>query len=447
MSSAQFATLLLNKVINEGDFAPIIKYKLTPADMPSKRDANVLRFIKEYYESQGTTPSYATVAAQVADFEYVPEVSDSYGYLAKKVKDYVGKVGVFNILEAPDINDKFNNMSAVDFIEHIQSQLHEVELKAKIADGIGTNLAHDGSKFVTEYEKRKAGESSRVWQSKFPTINKELGGYTEGNIYGWYGRSGRGKSIVTMEEALQAAIDGANVLVWALEMPWFEWMARAYSSLSARRHLFKAEVNGTIYESGFFNRDLQQGDLDPEFETAFKVFTQELAEGQHMKGTLTLRAVDDDEFDGRNLAALQADIEATQANVVVIDPIYYMDFEQNTSKTAGGDVAETSKKLRRLAGRTKTVIHIVTQADEDKNEKGGEDRQINVPSRDAVKKSKAILEDSASLLAFDSVGKTGVIAIKKGRSGGEDIQAELVFMPSYGVVNEIDYKAALVSEF
>lgn len=74
-------------------------------------------------------------------------------------------------------------------------------------------------------------------------------------------------------------------------------------------------------------------------------------------------------------------------------------------------------------------------------------RTISIPSRESVKKSKAILEDAAALLAFDSVDNTGVIEIKKGRSGGEGKQAELVFMPSYGVVEELDYTAALVREF
>ncbi|EUJ22666.1 hypothetical protein MFLO_16239, partial [Listeria floridensis FSL S10-1187] len=59
----------------------------------------------------------------------------------------------------------------------------------------------------------------------------------------------------------------------------------------------------------------------------------------------------------------------------------------------------------------------------------------------------AILEDAAALLAFDSADKTAVIEIKKGRSGGEGTQAELIFMPSFGVVQELDYNASLVKEF
>ncbi|WP_270997865.1 AAA family ATPase [Listeria seeligeri] len=447
MANKQFAQLLLNKVVNDADISPLTKYNIQASDMPTKADRQTFDFIHDYYEKESVVPSYATLSAQVETFEYVPEITDTYAYLAKQVKDYSGKVAVFKLLEDPSMQQKFDGMESAEFIAYMQKSLHEIEVQTKVSRGLGTDLAQDTEKFLTEYQKRKAGESNKIWHSKFPTVEQELGGYTEGNTYAWYGRSGRGKSIITMEEALQAAVDGANVLIWALEMPWFEWMARAYSSLSARRKIFKAEIDGTRYETGFFNRNLQQGDLPAEFEEAFRVFTLELAEGQHIKGTITLRSVDDDDFDRRNLDALQADIEATKANVVVIDPIYYMDFEQNTSKTAGGDVAATSKKLRRLAGKMKCVIHVVTQAEEEKEKFDDGIRTISIPSRESVKKSKAILEDAAALLAFDSVDNTGVIEIKKGRSGGEGKQAELVFMPSYGVVEELDYNAALVKEF
>ncbi|EAG9813367.1 DNA helicase [Listeria monocytogenes] len=447
MANKQFAQLLLNKVVNDADISPLTKYNIQASDMPTKSDRQTFDFIHDYYEKEGVVPSYATLSTQVENFEYVPEITDTYTYLAKQVKDYSGKVAVFKLLEDPSMQAKFDDMESAEFIAYMQKALHEIEVQTKVSRGIGTDVVLDSEKFLTEYEKRKAGESNKIWHSKFPTVEQELGGYTEGNTYAWYGRSGRGKSIITMEEALQAAVDGANVLIWALEMPWFEWMARAYSSLSARRKIFKAEIDGTKYETGFFNRNLQQGDLPAEFEKAFRVFALELAEGQHIKGTITLRSVDDDDFDQRNLAALQADIEATKANVVVIDPIYYMDFEQNTSKTAGGDVAATSKKLRRLAGKMKCVIHVVTQAEEEKEKFDDGIRTISIPSRESVKKSKAILEDAAALLAFDSVDNTGVIEIKKGRSGGEGKQAELVFMPSYGVVEELDYTAALVREF
>src|SRR5699024_11821645 len=75
-----------------------------------------------------------------------------------------------------------------------------------------------------------------------------------------------------------------------------------------------------------------------------------------LEGEIIVRAVDDDDFEDRSMAALESDIINTEADFVIIDPFYYMDYERNTSKTTGGDATNTSNKLRRLAGKTETVI-------------------------------------------------------------------------------------------
>src|SRR5699024_7495420 len=102
------------------------------------------------------------------------------------------------------------------------------------------------------------------------------------------------------------------------------------------------------------------GRLSPEFETAFRFFIDTL--NDRMAGNIVIRAVDDEDFTDRSLRALRADIEETEADVVIIDPFYYLDYEKNTSKTTGGDAANTSMQLRRLAGNKGVVVIAITQA-------------------------------------------------------------------------------------
>ena len=100
---------------------------------------------------------------------------------------------------------------------------------------------------------------------------------------------------------------------------------------------------------------------------------------------------------------------ATKADVVVVDPIYLMDYESNTSKVAGGDVANTSKKIRRIAGYTGATIHVITQAEEvrdDTDEDGN--RELRAPKRAEIKKTKAILEDAANVFGIDSLGRSRI---------------------------------------
>src|SRR5690625_6860536 len=106
---------------------------------------------------------------------------------------------------------------------------------------------------------------------------------------------------------------------------------------------------------GFDSMDMRLGTFSAEFEEAFKHFVRNINE--HIVGNLIVRAVDDADFINRSLRDLQADIERTNADFVIIDPFYFLDYEANTSRTAGGDAAATSMKLRRYAGTSRSEEH------------------------------------------------------------------------------------------
>lgn len=167
-----------------------------------------------------------------------------------------------------------------------------------------------------------------------------------------------------------------------------------------------------------------------------------------MSGNITLRAADDVDFYHRDVKQLEADIIATKADVVVVDPIYLMDYESNTSKVAGGDVANTSKRIRRLAGLTGAVVHVITQADEVKDDRDEEgNREIRPPKRAEIKKTKSVLEDAANVFGIDTLDGSGIIEIGKGRNGGEGTQVEVLYLPNFGIVREVETGASIVSHF
>jgi replicative DNA helicase len=311
---------------------------------------------------------------------------------------------------------------------------------------VGTDIKADGQSFLDEYFKRKDGKSFKIWPSKFPSINEQIGGYMSGNMYTWYGRSGRGKSVFTMEEIIAAAFQGANVLVWSMEMSRFEWMARAYSSISAEVSGTVERIDGIDYEVGFENRLLLTGSLTEGYEQGLKEFISKLNE--IMDGNIILRAADDIDFVRRDVKQLEADIIAAKADVVLVDPIYLMDYEANTSKVAGGDVANTSKKIRRIAGYTNATIHIITQAEEvrdDTDENGN--RELRPPKRAEIKKTKSVLEDATNTFGIDSLDGRGLIEIGKGRNGGEGTQVEVLYLPNYGIVKELPTGENVASQF
>ncbi len=446
----QDAKLFLNKVINDADITQLTRHEITLADMPSEVDRATYRFITQYAEeNRGATPSYATVAAKVEGFEYIPEVSDAYTYLAKEIKGYSAKQAVIELFRSGEFERKLNEMDGNEFIERwLPEVTEEIREKTSIRKSVGTNINTQGSEFLQEYFDRKAGKSFKLWKSKFPIINEQIGGYFSGNMYTWYGRSGRGKSVFTMEEIIEAAFQGADVLVWAKEMSRFEWMARAYSTISARVSGTVEKIDGIDYEVGFENRAMLSGNLSEGYEEGLRIFVDKLAEGKIMPGTITLRAADDEDFVHRGVRQLEADMLATKAEVVLIDPIYLMDFETNTSRVAGGDVANTSKKIRRLAGTMDAVIHVVTQAEEvrdDTDEEG--DRELRPPKRAEIKKTKSVLEDAANTFGIDSLNGEGIIEIGKGRNGGEGSQINVLYLPNFGIVRQMETGEAAAADF
>ncbi|MDQ0270782.1 DnaB-like helicase C-terminal domain-containing protein [Cytobacillus purgationiresistens] len=458
----QYGTFLLSKVIDGNDPAALTRYGITERDFPSDGEREVFRFVRDYAEqNRGQSPGSEVVAAKIPDFArwYAPQIGDSYEFLVREIKGHTALTWLTDLINGTREESEKNkpgwlertikeNSDGAEVLKLLREKTEQAIIGTNVLSKVGTDVKSDGSSFLDEYRKRKAGESFKIWRSKFPSINEQIGGYLSGNMFTWYGRSGRGKSIFTMEEIVEAAAQGANVLVWAMEMSRFEWMARAYSSISARAGIAVDMIDGTDYEVGFENKQLITGKLSDEFEAGLEVFLMQMAEGEHLAGNITLRAADDVDFYKRGISQLEADIHATKADVVLVDPIYLMDYEANTSKTAGGDVANTSKKLRRLAGQTGVTMHIITQAEEvrDETDEDG-NRELRAPKRSEIKKTKAVLEDATNTFGIDSLDGEGIIEIGKGRNGGEGTKVSVLYLPNYGIVREMDSGEAAAKHF
>jgi replicative DNA helicase len=439
-----YGQMLLSKVIDNNDVNALKRFGIDADHFETAGERETYRFIVDYAErNRGQAPDFRTVVSECQAFDYQPNVEDSYEFLARQIKDHAAK-RMFNDLVASNDLDANFQKDFESFAKWLTESLESIKIRTSVRNKIGTDLKTVGEQFLAEYERRKAGDSFRVWKSKFSVI----GNYTSGNMYVVYGKSGRGKSVTSLEDAIEMALQGANVLIWSMEMPWFEVWVRLFVSMSGRKGLTTAEFNGMDLAAGFNADELRKGQLSPEFETAFRFFVDTV--NDEIPGNIIVRAVDDDEFVGRSIRDLEADILATKADVVIIDPFYYLDYERNSSKTAGGDAAETSKKMRRLTGRLGVVTIAITQADEKQENKDDDgNRELKLPEREDVKKTKQLLEDAYMLIAVDTDYKQGrgLIGINKGRDGGEGTSTEIIYIPQVGVVRELDAAEELAKHF
>jgi len=432
---------LLSRIIDDNNVKQLDKLGLDRDFFPAGVERDAYEFIRKYTNEHGRAPSYAAVVTEVPDFTYIPDVTDSYDYMARRIKETWAQEETQRILNSREHAEKYAEVgygiTFEEYVQYLNTRLNDVKMRTYVRKIIGTDVATASDVFLVEYERRKSGESFKIWKSAFRTVNDAIGGgYFSGNMYTWFARSGRGKSIVTLVEAIEAAMAGAVVIIWAMEMTLYECLSRIFTFISARAGVMVANIDGMEIDAGFDNRAMLAGKLPEQIAGEMTEFIRTINE--HISGRIIVRAVDDSTFVNRSVSALESEINEAGADVVLIDPIYYMDYEANTSKTAGGDVAATSKALRRLAGKTQTVIHVITQADEDEKDKTTETRELKPPARSEVKKTKAVLEDAVALFAFDSVKEEGrgKIALRKGRSGGEDTTVEVVYLPNYGIVRE-----------
>lgn len=441
------ATLFLSKAIDGENHDAFSKNGVDERLFVSKAEKEAYEYIEQYRKENGSMPSYAVVVDAVDGFHYVPGVTDSFEYLANQMRTRKAQIDFNEYMSSKDtsefINENKGDMDKV--ISKLTSDLESINVRYTNTRSIGVDLKKGRETYLAEYQDRKEGKSFRTWESSFDYINRELGGYTSGNLYTVFGKSGRGKSAIVLRDVLEMAMQGATVLLWSLEMPGFEVMTRLYTMLSAKLGLTKLTVEGQTMMAGFDSGEIRNGQLSPMYEDVFKKMLAEIED--NVKGTVIVRGVDDEGFEDRTVAQLKKDAETVEADVVVLDPVYYMDYEQNRSKTAGGDASETSKMLRRAAGSLNVPIIGMTQGEESDSETSTEDiRELSLPKRKEVKKTKSLLEDATALIAIDTDyrQRRGIIGIQKGRNGGEGTTAEITFIPSHGIIKELSID---VSEF
>lgn len=445
MSNA--GTLLLSKVLDDNDVQALALHNVSSDHFKVEADRKAYEFIQKYAAvNSGQAPSVATVTDAVPGFYYIGEVTDSYAWLTKRLLNDAAQVDLVRFLEQ-DVQTVFdehkNNMP--EMIDKLKESLDNIKYRTDVREKVGFDLKTDVSRFVEEFDRRKSGQSFRTWKSNFSNV----GEYVSGNMYVVYGKSGRGKSVITsVAEALYLAIQGATVLIWSMEMPWYEVAVRLYTLLSGRKGLTTTDIGGVSMAAGFDANGMRNGQMPHEFETALKFFLTTL--DSEIAGKLIIRGVDDDDFHDRSLRALEADILRVDADVVIVDPFYFLDYERNTSKTAGGDAAATSMRLRRLTGTRRVVTIAITQAEEEKTIRDDDgERELKLPERENVKKTKSLLEDATMLIAVDTDYKQsrGIVGINKGRNGGEGDVVEILYAPQVGIVSEMETGAASVEQF
>ena len=96
------------------------------------------------------------------------------------------------------------------------------------------------------------------------------------------------------------------------------------------------------------------------------------------------------------------------------------------------------------------VTIAITQADEkDTAQSDDGTRELELPQRKDVSKTKQLLQDAYLVIAVDTDYKQGrgLVGLNKGRDGGEGDVVEIVYAPQVGVVREMESGELAVADF
>lgn len=383
---------------------------------------NTYRFIRDYHKKFNRLPSIETVVVECADEEFqYREVEEDIPFLAERIKSTNLKRDVALLIqnEAPAV---YNQADGIQFTSWLHDRVEEL-LRDADQGSAGSDFRLNGKQRLQAYYQRASGER-RFWHSDLQNLDSAVGGFAAGDYVAVIAETGMGKTWVARRVlALPAWLKGANVLDYCLEMSRDKFEPRLDAMVSAMQNI--------LPEGGFHTRGLIFGNLpDQEFHT-YRDYVLDFERRTEGAGKYILRTFED--VDYVSVDTIESDIDRYEADIVIIDPIYYMRMAKNRDNKTGGAAEQTSRQLRILFGRKKVVGFVVAQAEIEKKSKGVE---VKAPSVAATKTTKAIVEDAAIVLSFAYHGEMGSIMVGKGRDGGKDTAIEVKVNFDRGVLQE-----------
>lgn len=444
-----YGNLLFSKVVEENNPQAFVKYGVKEADFETEAERKIYRFIREYAnENGGEAPSYATVTAECPEYFHTPQVTDSFEYLTGEVKKHAAKLQFMDYVNNR-LKEKFNSEGKEDiygFLDGLVGDIANIRHSNAVTADIGRSLGEISRDFMAEYLKRESGTSSKRWDTPFPSLTKEVGGFYSGDVYGIMAESGRGKTylnIVIIDTLLR---QGANVLVKSYEVKEYTWFARLLSVITAVDEMFTDQLGRKL---GIPNKKLLSGSLDDVVRDNFIEVLSSIE--TYYPGKLYFQGKSGKELT-RSLDDLERELMTGQVDAVFLDPFYGLSdvYGRNSNNTTGGAAEQAATRFENIIGDNDVIGFYTVQATVEKkmtNEDG--QRELSLPSRDQVKTSKRLLDIATNLISFDSLEKEGraVIGIEKGRNGGEDFVLELIALFGYGVLKEFPPASEIANQF
>lgn len=389
---------ILSKMLDEKQFYILNKFGVTIHDFENHSD--VFSFIQDYTRSQGTTPDYRTVVEKFDDFEYEPEVGDTFKFLCTELKSRTGKRKAFELLQHR-AKKSYKEMSGTEFVKWLAEESKKIERMTSVDFESGTNYATNGEERTRMYEEGKDPANQIIIPTPFNVMNDTMGGGFElGEYLMLLAFTNVGKSWFATKFGLHAWTCGFGVLHYSPE-------------LTKRQQLFRLDT----LAGQFDNQRLRRGALDRVQEGKFKKFLKEFNPDKQ-KVPYIVKTMEDLPA-GLSLDVIEADLQMNpQCKFIIIDGFNLMVHEK--ADGTRNKMTATSRRLRQVLGKHKVtglVVHQTSAQSQKEKAKEDEDgiRIISPPELTDFSETSATIQDSSCVMTLDAYDGIAKLSIKKAR--------------------------------
>lgn len=326
---------------------------------------------------------------------------------AKFLKEQYYKKNVSELLK--DSIEAFNFDSGSSFQEAVASlqeklieQLSEMNTRETL-----TSVSNYGSGYLNLIEERKEKTSQSEdgitgVPSLVPTINKISGGYQEGWLITVSARTGVGKSILAVMEAVSAGVSGKTVMFFTLEMTSVEVIDRMMALLS-----------------GVSQDKLKKGILTEEELERVAIAQEELS-----KVNIIIDEKSKPTVEYVRSRCIEQSQKKEGLDIVIIDYLQIMQGPEETQKRLS--IGAISKGLKDLAKGLRIPVIALAQLRRRQNV-GDEETDDSIPELDEIMESASIAQDSDMVLIIhrkkskDNSLELTYIKVAKFRSGESEV--------------------------
>lgn len=387
---------ILSKVLDEDNFRELNTLNVTKNDFHVLKDT--YEFIKRYVKENDTAPDYRTVVAEYEDFEYMANVSDTFKYLAGRLKQDTTKRRAVTLLQ-DEASANFSKMNAKEFAEWLSTEADKLKEMTVTETHTGDNWATSGKERWERYNDAKDPDKTVFIPTPYPTLNSYLDGglwLTDYVLLQAY--TNRGKSWIATDIGVHAWAQGNGVLHYSPEHSLIQQEQR---NDTIKGHFNNSELKtGKLGAEDAYENYLK--DFGPDNETPYLIKTME-----HLP-------------EGLKLSVIEGDLIANpEIKMVIIDGFNLIAHEGRDGKR--NNMTASSRALRQMFARHNVVgmiVHHTPTSAEKENKEDDETgaRVVSPPDIDDYSETVAVVQDSATILSFDHHDGLAKIKLAKART-------------------------------